>query len=143
MNRTDDKENGDGNGKVNEAETKPGAVIGEGDGNEKKPGSVIGKVFSNSPSSGSTGRVRGKGLLQRLNDGLYEFYVAPYRRSFARAQRDEEDLFMLLVFAESLGVPNPAAYYTMELLPVVYERFHEWHKRMGMEKSPLDHVHCC
>lgn len=84
-----------------------------------------------------------KGLFQRLNDNLYEFYVAPYRRTFARAQRDEEDLFMLLVFAESLGVPNPAAYYTMELLPVVYERFHEWHKRMGIEKSPLDHVHCC
>jgi hypothetical protein len=85
----------------------------------------------------------GKGLFQRINDGLYEYYVAPYRRTFARAQRDEEDLFMLLVFAESLGVPNPAAYYTMELLPVVYDRFHEWHKRMGMERSPLDHVHCC
>jgi len=84
-----------------------------------------------------------KSLWERLNDNLYEFYVAPYRRTFARAQRDEEDLFMLLVFAESLGVPNPAAYYTMELLPVVYERFHEWHKRMGMERSPLDHVHCC
>ncbi|MEZ5517427.1 MAG: cory-CC-star protein [Gammaproteobacteria bacterium] len=86
---------------------------------------------------------KSKGLLKRLNDNLYEYYVAPYRRTFARAQRDEEDLFMLLVFAETLGVPNPAAYYTLELLPVVYERFHEWHKRMGMEKSPLDHVHCC
>lgn len=84
-----------------------------------------------------------KSIWERVNDQLYEFYVAPYRRTFARAQRDEDDLFMLLVFAESLGVPNPAAYYTMELLPVVYERFHEWHKRMGMERSPLDHVHCC
>jgi hypothetical protein len=28
------------------------------------------------------------------------------------AQRDEEDLFMLLVFAETLGVPNPASWYT-------------------------------
>ncbi len=84
-----------------------------------------------------------KTFWDRLNDQLYEYYVAPYRRTFARAQRDEEDLFMLLVFAETLGVPNPAAFYTMELLPVVYERFHEWHKRMGMERSPLDHVHCC
>lgn len=84
-----------------------------------------------------------KGLLERINDGLYEFYVAPYRRTFMRAQRDEEDLFMLLVFAETLGVPNPAAYYTLELLPVIYDRFHAWHKRMGMERSPLEHVHCC
>ena len=82
-------------------------------------------------------------LLKRIEQGLYEYYVTPYRRSIARAGRDEEDLFMLLVFAESMGVPNPAAFYTMELLPVVYERFHEWHKRMGMERSPLDHVNCC
>ena len=50
---------------------------------------------------------------------------------------------MLMVFAESLGVPNPAAYYTVELLPAMYERFHDWHRRMGMERSPLDHVGCC
>jgi len=84
-----------------------------------------------------------KTVLDRIEGGLHEFYVTPYRRSFARAQRDEEDLFMLLVFAESMGVPNPAAFYTMELLPVVYDRFHDWHVRMGMEKSPLDHISCC
>ena len=82
-------------------------------------------------------------LLQKIEHGLSEYYAAPYRRSFARAQRDEEDLFMLLVLAEQLGVPNPAAYYTMELLPIVYDRFHDWHIRMGMERSPLDHVSCC
>jgi hypothetical protein len=79
----------------------------------------------------------------RVAAGLREFYVAPYRRTFARAGRDEEDLFMLLVFAESLGVPNPATYYTLELMPAMYERFHAWHRRMGMERSPLDHVGCC
>lgn len=81
--------------------------------------------------------------LVRLEKGLHEFYVTPYRRSFARAQRDEDDLFMLLVFAETLGVPNPAAFYTMEMLPLIYDRFHEWHIRMGMERSPLDHISCC
>jgi hypothetical protein len=91
--------------------------------------------------SGSTG---GSGSwLGRVSVGLREFYVAPYRRSFARAARDEEDLFMMLVFAESLGVPNPATYYTLELMPAMYERFHAWHRRMGMERSPLDHVGCC
>lgn len=86
---------------------------------------------------------RGPSRLSRLSAGLREFYVAPYRRTFARARRDEEDLFMLLVFAESLGVPNPAGCYTLELMPVMYERFHDWHRRMGMERSPLDHVGCC
>ena len=87
--------------------------------------------------------VKKESLLKRIENGLHEYYVTGYRRSFARAQRDEDDLFMLLVFAESLGIPNPAAFYTMELLPIVYDRFHDWHVRMGMERSPLDHVHCC
>ena len=80
---------------------------------------------------------------KKIEQGLREYYIAPYRRSFGRAQRDEDDLFMLLVFAESLGVPNPASFYTLELLPLVYDRFHEWHTRMGMERSPLDHISCC
>ena len=96
----------------------------------------------------SSNRTAGKAVkkeswLVRLEKGLHDFYVTPYRRSFARAQREEDDLFMLLVFAESLGVPNPAAFYTMEMLPLIYDRFHEWHTRMGMEKSPLDHISCC
>ena len=79
----------------------------------------------------------------RLTAGLREFYVAPYRRTFARAQRDEDDLFMMIVLAEMLGVPNPVSYYTVELLPVMYDRFHEWHRRMGLDHSPLDHLSCC
>lgn len=81
--------------------------------------------------------------LRALSEGLNAFYAGPYRATFARARRDEEDLFMMMVFSDALGVPNPATYYMVELLPVVYERFHEWHRRMGMERSPLDTVSCC
>lgn len=79
----------------------------------------------------------------RLGTLLSEFYNAPYRGAVARARRDEEDLFMLFVFAELLGIPNPATYYTLELQPVLLERFHQWHTRMGLEHSPLDHFRCC
>lgn len=108
------------------------------------------RLAHNGPSSpegamsGDRNKGRGpRGLLRRVERGLHELYATPYRRAFARARRDQDDLFMLLVFAESLGVPNPAAFYTLELLPVVYDRFHEWHVRMGMERSPLDHISCC
>ncbi len=74
---------------------------------------------------------------------MREFYIAPHRGVVARAKRDEDDIFMLLVFSEMMGVPNPASYYTLELQPVLYDRFHEWHTRMGMEKSPLDGFRCC
>jgi hypothetical protein len=133
-------EGGLGNGQsVDQADERTGEPINQQAGEQRSEQASV----QSKTQTAQLAREQQKGLFQRLNDNLYEFYVAPYRRTFARAQRDEEDLFMLLVFAESLGVPNPAAYYTMELLPVVYERFHEWHKRMGIEKSPLDHVHCC
>ena len=81
--------------------------------------------------------------LARLKALLEEFYVAPYRGAIARARREEDDLFMLFVFAELMGVPNPAAYYTLELQPLLLDRFHEWHRRQGMEHSPLDWFRCC
>jgi hypothetical protein len=81
--------------------------------------------------------------LRQVDALLREFYTAPYRGAVARARRDEDDLFMLMVYAEMLGVPNPAAWYTLELMPLLYERFHDWHRRMGMDQSPLDHFRCC
>ncbi|WP_152189023.1 cory-CC-star protein [Georgenia satyanarayanai] len=83
------------------------------------------------------------GHAARIAAGLREFYVAPYRRTFARARRDEDDLFMMIVLSDMLGVPNPVSYYTVELLPLMYDRFHDWHRRMGMDHSPLDHLSCC
>ena len=72
-----------------------------------------------------------------------EAYNAPYRGMVARAKREQDDLFMLMVFSEMMGVPNPATYYTLELQPILLDRFHEWHTRMGMEHSPLDEFRCC
>ena len=86
---------------------------------------------------------RSPGWFARLQELLDEFYIAPYRGTLARARRDEDDLFMLFVFAELMGVPNPASYYTLELQPVLLERFHEWHHRQGLEHSPLDGFRCC
>lgn len=80
---------------------------------------------------------------RKVSEAGTQYYNAPYRAAIARAQRDEEDLFMLLVFAEMMGIPNPASWYCLELQPIMLERFHEWHKRMGMEQSPLDNFRCC
>ena len=45
--------------------------------------------------------------------------------------------------SEALGIPNPASFYTLELLPIIYEDFHAWHRRMGMLRSPLEEIQCC
>jgi hypothetical protein len=84
-----------------------------------------------------------RGALAAFSAGMHEYYVGPYRRTFARARRDEDDLLRLLVLSESLGVPDPAGWYTLELLPVLYDEVHSWHRRMGLDRSPLDHIRCC
>ena len=81
--------------------------------------------------------------LRRLLAFYDEMYQAPYRRIERRAQRRRDDLFRLMVLSESLGVPNPAAFYTLELVPFMLEDFHDWHQRMGMEHSPLEGFRCC
>ena len=81
--------------------------------------------------------------LRRLLAFYDEMYQAPYRRIERRAQRRRDDLFRLMVLSESLGVPNPAAFYTLELVPFMLEDFHEWHQRMGMAHSPLEGFRCC
>ena len=81
--------------------------------------------------------------LRALGELMGEFYAAPFRGAVARARRQEDDLFMLLVFSEMVGIPNPASYFTLELQPLLYEDFHEWHLRMGMDHSPLEGFRCC
>lgn len=81
--------------------------------------------------------------VRRLLSLYDEMYQAPYRRIERRAQRRKDDMFRLMVLSESLGVPNPAAFYTLELVPFMLEDFHEWHQRMGMEHSPLEGIRCC
>ncbi|GAB3564565.1 cory-CC-star protein [Spelaeicoccus albus] len=78
-----------------------------------------------------------------FSKGLHEFYIGPYRQTFLREKRDEDDMFMIAVLGEALGVPDPAAYYTAELMPAVWEDFHDWHRRIGIPRSPLDHIACC
>ncbi|MFP3361633.1 cory-CC-star protein, partial [Planococcus sp. SIMBA_143] len=45
--------------------------------------------------------------------------------------------------SEMIGIPNPVYYYTLELYPHIIEDFHDWHLRMGMDKSPLTGIRCC
>ena len=69
----------------------------------------------------------GRKMLARLRAAreIYEgVYFAPYRSQIHRELLRERDLFLLLGFSDLLGVPNPVAFYTLELYPELIERFH-------------------
>ena len=75
---------------------------------------------------------------------IYEgIYFAPYRSQIQREYLKERDLFLLVGFSDLLGVPNPVAFYTLELYPELIEQFHRWHLRMGMERPPEGGFRCC
>lgn len=84
-----------------------------------------------------------KRLFQRLEALLEALYHARHRRELARIRRDRDDVFMLLVYSDTLGIDNPAASLLMELRPLLADDFHDWHQRMGIRHSPLDCTRCC
>jgi len=69
--------------------------------------------------------------------------IAGYRRQLRAESMDINDLFMLLCFMEMLGLPNPAALYLLDVYPCFLLEFHLWHRRMGMDRSPLASFACC
>ncbi|MDO5722440.1 MAG: cory-CC-star protein [Actinomycetaceae bacterium] len=95
------------------------------------------------PQPDQTLRQRWRRHWQAFSRDLSQFYHAPYRRTMARAARDEDDLFMLIVLGEALGLPNPLAYETVELYPLLLDEVHQWHLRAGFERSPFDQFGCC
>ncbi|MCC5869181.1 MAG: hypothetical protein JJU27_11750 [Gammaproteobacteria bacterium] len=89
---------------------------------------------------------RDTGWVQGLSELLAGWDAALRVGHAAEAQRaldEADDLFLLLCFSESMGLSNPAAWHTLELYPLLLEAFHDWHRRAGMDRSPLDHIRCC
>ncbi|MEY7971239.1 cory-CC-star protein [Saccharomonospora xinjiangensis] len=77
--------------------------------------------------------------LERAHDAVF---VARWRRGLRREARREQDVLRALVLLESLGVDNPVAYETLDLLPYLVADVHAWHQRMGAERFGDPGV-CC
>jgi hypothetical protein len=69
--------------------------------------------------------------------------LAGHRRQVRADAARLEDLFLLLCFMDVMGLPNPAALYLVDLQPYLLEEFHRWHRRMGIDRSPLATFTCC
>ena len=61
------------------------------------------------------------------------FYGASFDKRLGVVKKeafDVNDEVMLLLFSDYLGIPNPASYYMMELLPYVAKDIPGWERRM-------------
>jgi len=84
-----------------------------------------------------------RSLRQNASDVLHGMALTGHERRLRGEALDLADLFLLLCYMDSLGLPNPAALYLLEVYPLVLEEFHLWHRRMGADRSPLAAFSCC
>lgn len=77
----------------------------------------------------------------RLDELHTEFFVGRWRSALQREAQRQSDELLALFFLDSLGVEDPAAYWTLELYPHLVEDFHAWHRRQGRDR--LDGSTCC
>jgi hypothetical protein len=82
-------------------------------------------------------------LRRNAAEFLHGMALTGHERRLRGQALDLADLFLLLCYMDSLGLPNPAALYLLEVYPTVLEEFHLWHRRMGADRSPLAAFSCC
>ena len=82
-------------------------------------------------------------IRKNLADVLRGMALAGHRKRLRADAMELEDYFFLLCYMDMLGLPNPALVYLLDIYPYVAEEFHLWHRRMGMDRSPLGTIGCC
>ncbi len=82
-------------------------------------------------------------LKQNVSDFFRGMAFGGHEKHLRVRAADLNDLFMLMAYMEMVGLPNPAAYYLLDLYPSLLEEFHLWHRRMGFDRSPLATFSCC
>jgi len=80
---------------------------------------------------------------RNLGDFLRGMALTGYEKRLREEAVDLQDLFLLVCFMDMLGLPNPAMLYLLEIYPYLLEEFHLWHRRMGVDRSPLASLACC
>ncbi|MEY9212642.1 hypothetical protein NI17_004660 [Thermobifida halotolerans] len=71
-----------------------------------------------------------------------EWFAARWRHALRRDDRRQADTFRALLLLQTLGVDDPVAYETLDLVPYLVADLHEWHRRMGREEFGDPGV-CC
>jgi hypothetical protein len=80
---------------------------------------------------------------RNVADVFHGMALSGHRRQIRSDAVELQDLFLLMCFMDLMGLPNPAALYLIDVHPYLAEEFHLWHRRMGMDRSPLATFSCC
>ncbi len=72
-----------------------------------------------------------------------EFANLHFKKPIEYEYADLRDALIASLFLEFFGVDNPLGIYTIDIYPYLLEEFHNWHKTLGLERSPISTFPCC
>lgn len=82
-------------------------------------------------------------VIRQASEILRGMALSGHQRQVRAEAMELQDLFLLVCFMDLMGLPNPAALYLVDIHPYLLEEFHLWHRRMGVDRSPLATFSCC
>lgn len=80
-------------------------------------------------------KIKSKLLRTVISDFLEGAFKVKASSVIRKEAFDLNDDFMLLLFGDFLGIPNPVSYYTLELLPYLADELESWERRILNRKS--------
>jgi hypothetical protein len=76
-----------------------------------------------------------KALSKALREILYGFTVHELDMEVRKDRAHIDDLFMLVVFGDLVGLPILPPYYSIRLLPYIIPTFNTWKRRILRERD--------
>ena len=83
---------------------------------------------------------RAGGWRQAINEFLFGVFSHEDARELTRQWAWRDNLFLLLVFGDIVGLPILPPYYAMRLLPFAMPSFDFWKRRVLREKDWAAHL---
>ena len=84
--------------------------------------------------------MRFKGYLKILREVLYGMTAHEMDLELRKERGSLDQLFMLIVFGDLVGLPLLPPYYSMRLLPYIVPSIETWKRRLLREKDLTDFV---
>ena len=90
------------------------------------------------PSKPSLGQELGaklKALSKTLREIMYGFTIHELDMEIRKERGGIDDLFMLVVFGDLVGLPLLPPYYSIRLVPYIIPSFNNWKRRILKERD--------
>jgi hypothetical protein len=81
-----------------------------------------------------------KAFSNTLREIMYGFTVHELDMELRKEKGSIDDLFMLVVFGDLVGLPILPPYYSIRLLPYIIPTFNTWKRRLLREKDLTDQM---